>query len=60
MAAAVLGAGRTAPEARVDTADAEWVARLGAAMPPGLEVLPLYARAPDAVLPNLPRNPLSD
>jgi tRNA threonylcarbamoyl adenosine modification protein YeaZ len=39
-------------------AQATWVGRLGERGTPGGDVVPLYARGPDAVLPTLPPNPL--
>jgi tRNA threonylcarbamoyladenosine biosynthesis protein TsaB len=58
MALALFGEDCTAKVARAPSADAAWVARLALRGEGSVEALPLYARGPDAVLPNLVPNPL--
>lgn len=58
MAHQVLGSGDCVPLERAAFVDAEFVASLASDLAPPDEVTPMYARDADAVLPNLPKNPL--
>lgn len=59
MAERILGAERCVLWERCQSPDAEFVARLGMALPASVEVVPLYARGANAVVPKLPPNPLA-
>jgi tRNA threonylcarbamoyladenosine biosynthesis protein TsaB len=59
MAERILGVEQSVRSERCSGPDAEFVARLGIALPASVEVVPLYARGANAVVPKLPPNPLA-